>query len=399
MKPLVSVVVTAHNHGPYIGPALESVLAQTYPNTELIVVDDGSNDSTADIAASFIPRVRLLRRRGLGVAGARNAGVRAARGELIALLDGDDIWEPEKLAIQVEAAIINPQAGLIAVDGVEFDENGIRRPSLFSDRVRRLLAGAAPLGSRVRHLRYVNLSDAKARNADLRTGTRASVAPLDSDDTSRVARRASEVEGSGGPRCKQVCHDSAEPLAVTAPGYRLLLHGNPISTTSQVMIPKQVFEVIGLSDTRFRVASDYDLYLRIASRFDMTLINAPLTRWRYHPTSASGPEDRRPLIWAADVVRVWVKHRRQAPPEYRLLLQEHINRTLYTSAQRAYYYGLTGHRTWATRYLVGLLRRHPSFLPLLAFLGGLWCPPLLVRAFGRSVRQAIQTEGMRSHGS
>jgi glycosyltransferase involved in cell wall biosynthesis len=103
-KALVSVVIPAFNAEADIGQALGSVLAQTYREIEVIVVDDGSADDTSAIVASFErsdPRVKLVRQANAGVGAARNAAIRAARGKYIAPLDADDLWFPEKLEKQV----------------------------------------------------------------------------------------------------------------------------------------------------------------------------------------------------------------------------------------------------------------------------------------------------------
>ena len=122
--PRVSVVVTTYNQRAYIAAAIESALGQTFSDREVVVVDDGSTDGTDAIVVSFGDRVRLIRQENQGIAGARNTGVLNARGELVAFLDGDDLWEPDKLAFQVETAERYPQAGLVAVDGVLFDDDG-----------------------------------------------------------------------------------------------------------------------------------------------------------------------------------------------------------------------------------------------------------------------------------
>lgn len=99
--PLVSVVVPAFNADKFIGAALESVLAQTYSELEIIVVDDGSTDHTADIVRSFLPDLRLIRKRQSGPAAARNTALRTATGKYCAFLDADDLWHPEKCELQV----------------------------------------------------------------------------------------------------------------------------------------------------------------------------------------------------------------------------------------------------------------------------------------------------------
>jgi glycosyltransferase involved in cell wall biosynthesis len=99
--PTISVVIPAYNAAPYVSRAIESALAQTYPPLEVIVVDDGSSDDTAEVVAAYEPRVRLLRQDNGGPAAARNHGVRESVGEWIALLDADDSWLPKKLERQL----------------------------------------------------------------------------------------------------------------------------------------------------------------------------------------------------------------------------------------------------------------------------------------------------------
>ncbi|HUT35664.1 MAG TPA: glycosyltransferase [Planctomycetota bacterium] len=99
--PRVSVVIPAFNAERYLRETLESVLAQTYRDFEVVVVDDGSSDGTAELAASFGEPVRCIRQANAGPSAARNRGIREARGELIAFVDSDDLWLPEKLAEQV----------------------------------------------------------------------------------------------------------------------------------------------------------------------------------------------------------------------------------------------------------------------------------------------------------
>jgi glycosyltransferase involved in cell wall biosynthesis len=106
--PLVSVIVPVFNAEATLAETLRSALAQSYEAVEIIVVDDGSTDRTAEIAAGF-PAVRLIRRANRGAAAARNAGIAASRGAWLAPLDADDLWHPAKLARQVAAALAAPE--------------------------------------------------------------------------------------------------------------------------------------------------------------------------------------------------------------------------------------------------------------------------------------------------
>jgi glycosyltransferase involved in cell wall biosynthesis len=112
----VSVVIPTYNYGHYVAEAVESVLAQTYKNIEIIVVDDGSTDDTEDRLEAYRDRIRYIRQQNQGCSMARNSGIHAAKGEWIAFLDADDIWHPRKLEIQIAYLAGHPDVGLLASD-------------------------------------------------------------------------------------------------------------------------------------------------------------------------------------------------------------------------------------------------------------------------------------------
>lgn len=142
-QPLVSVVIAAWNAAAYLPETLSSVLAQTYTNIEIVVVDDGSTDETYLSISSFLPQIRYEHRPHRGLAAARNEGIRLATGDYVALLDADDLWHPEKIATQVDVLSRHPDTGLVACDGVEFSGETILRSTLFSESFNATLAATA----------------------------------------------------------------------------------------------------------------------------------------------------------------------------------------------------------------------------------------------------------------
>jgi len=123
--PFVSVIIPTYNRWPMVHDAIESVLAQTFRNFELIVVNDGSTDDTERCVAAYGSRVRLISQSRKGVSAARNHGVRIARGEYVAFLDSDDLWLPKKLEIQTAFLHECPEIELCQTEEIWL-RNGIR---------------------------------------------------------------------------------------------------------------------------------------------------------------------------------------------------------------------------------------------------------------------------------
>ena len=124
--PRVSVIIPTYNRAAWVAEAAASVLAQTYRDFELIVVDDGGTDATLEALARLAGELRLLRRaKQGGVSAARNLGVAAARGEWLAFLDSDDLWRPDKLARQIDYLKENPDLRLCQTEEI-WVRNGVR---------------------------------------------------------------------------------------------------------------------------------------------------------------------------------------------------------------------------------------------------------------------------------
>jgi GT2 family glycosyltransferase len=123
--PLVSVIIPTYNRWPLVGAAVESVLAQSFKDFELIVIDDGSTDGTAQKLGKYGTCLRLYSQMRSGVSAARNLGVKKARGRYLAFLDSDDLWRPEKLAVQVEFMGRHPVFQICQTEEI-WVRNGVR---------------------------------------------------------------------------------------------------------------------------------------------------------------------------------------------------------------------------------------------------------------------------------
>lgn len=222
----VTVVVPAFDSARWIEATLASIRAQTVPVREIVVVDNGSSDETAALAARA--GATVLVRPGGGPSRARNAGIAAARTEWIAFCDADDVWEPHKLARHRDVVELCPDISLTFSDWLAFDERGpLRETSLCDDpsyaRLRRV-----PVGPGIVRFERADLSAAFYHSMFVLT-------------SSAVVRRGT------------------------------LLAAGPF-------------------DERLRVTEDYELFIRVIARASAAAIEEPLVRYRRHPASISSDE-------------------------------------------------------------------------------------------------------------
>jgi glycosyltransferase involved in cell wall biosynthesis len=126
--PLVSAAIVTYNRAAYLGDAIESVLAQTFADLEVIVVDDGSTDDTERVVEPYLDRVRYIRQENGGESAARNTAIAAAQGEFLAFCDSDDRWYPDRLERQTAAVRDRPRVGLVHGHVELIDEDGNRLP-------------------------------------------------------------------------------------------------------------------------------------------------------------------------------------------------------------------------------------------------------------------------------
>jgi glycosyltransferase involved in cell wall biosynthesis len=145
---LVSTVIPAYNYARFVGRAIDSVLAQTHRDVECIVVDDGSTDDTPAVLARYGDRIRAIRQENRGLSATRNTGIKASRGELIALLDADDEWKPEKLATQLPVLANDPDVAAVGCACDYLDIEGRSIGSGFKPSPERGAAGLRAVATR-----------------------------------------------------------------------------------------------------------------------------------------------------------------------------------------------------------------------------------------------------------
>jgi glycosyltransferase involved in cell wall biosynthesis len=258
--PLVSVIVPAWNCANWITSTLESVYRQTYRNWEIVLVDDGSTDETRSVLAPHMPRIRYYYQENKGTAAARNAGLRRAGGELIAFLDDDDLWQTQKLELQVRALQASPECGLSFTDGEICTAQGECGKSVLS-----------------RHLK-----------------------PW-----------VSQYTALDGQTAKGWL-------------FRELFMMNFVASASSVVVLRRCLDTIGRFDESIRIADDYDLWLRIALRYPVILVLTRLYTWRWRDESQSGAADERGFRLTRASLGVIEKHLPDAPQSIRAAVRSNL---------------------------------------------------------------------------
>lgn len=234
---LVSVVIPTHNRAPIIGSAIESALAQTYRDLQIVIADDGSSDDTRTVVESYGPRVTYVYQKNAGVSSARNLGLRHARGEFIAFLDSDDSWRPWKIEAEVAALKRHPEAGIVWTDMEAVDEAG-----------------------RFMHSRHLRVMYAAYGKVD-------------------IENTLSQVD-TLGELSPSVPEDFASAVVREGDLFSAILLGNLIHT-STVLFRRSWFERTGGFDESFaRTGEDYEFYIRLCSAGPAVFIDAASTIYR-----------------------------------------------------------------------------------------------------------------------
>lgn len=247
VTPTVSVVIPSFNSASFIASTLSSVLSQTWPFLEVIVIDDGSTDTTADVIRPFLERIVYVRQGNQGLAAARNAGLSRATGELVAWLDADDLWNPEKIALQVAVLREHPECAVVGSDFSAFDDSGWidhSHAARYFGVIERTPGGLAGFFPQRRELETAHHP--------------------------HVGTSGSVVLHWGELR-------------------RRLLWGNVLLPSTMLFRRDAALRVGGL-DASFRRDADWEYAIRLATQGSVAFIDRPLIRYRYSPGQMSSDE-------------------------------------------------------------------------------------------------------------
>ena len=250
-SPLVSVIIPAYNCANFIEETLASVYAQTYTNWEIIVIDDGSTDETKKILEKHMSKIHYSWQQNQGVASARNTGIQLSKGELLAFLDNDDLWMPEKLERQVKVVNLLPQCGLVFTDGKGLYQCKIVKKTL---------------------------------------------APLDLE-------RWTNFKWCDGLK---IMYGNL---------FDRLLLGNIVPSGSCAMVRKVCFEQLKGFDPTIPIADDYDMWIRISQCYEIAIIAECLFIYRIREASQSGPPETRKILWRESTIPVAKKYLRKGSKE------------------------------------------------------------------------------------
>lgn len=343
---LVSVLVAAYNSSRTIVATVESVLAQSWPALEVVVVDDGSTDDTLARLSPFRDRVRVIHKPNGGVATNRNAGCAAATGEFIALIDGDDLCHPDRIAIQASVLARHPEVVLCSTDFTAFDEGG-------------------PLSASHGAAYYSAIAGAPQGL-----------------DTFYPRRERLDLPAGEWPRLNA-------PLAVDVGVGRVypeLAFGNFVHPPA-VMFRKGVLELAGLSDAKLRYTSEWEWFVRMARHGEFAHVHRALLDYRISPmqASATGASGGRAAV---EIVETLDKILSADP----VLFETHpfrIRDSLRDFCFDAAYQAADRQRGVAARMLMRSLANGGGSIPALKTAVRIALPPAITRAV-RNARSRVQ---------
>jgi len=232
--PEISVIIPSYNYAHLIRESLDSALAQTFTDTEIIVVDDGSTDQTREVLAPYLDRITYHFQQNQGLAAARNTGTRLARGKFITYLDADDIWYPDNLRIKHEILTRYPELGGVFSDFLIFSSLGVSHER----------------GTKVLYPFFGRTGQAFGD----------------------IFQHTSEVR-IDGERSARVFYGNA---------FDSLFWGNFILPTT-MLVNRSCIQKVGDFRSHMRNQEDYEYWLRFSRHYPLAYVDEVLARYRRHP--------------------------------------------------------------------------------------------------------------------
>jgi glycosyltransferase involved in cell wall biosynthesis len=332
----VSAIIPAFNCARYLPDAIRSVLDQSRGVHELIVVDDGSTDNTGDVVRGF-SRVTYVRTPNQGAAAARNVGLARATGDLVAFLDADDAWYPNKLALQVEVLASHADVHAVCCDFSLVSEDGTLREE--------------------RHIRRkYRVFSAYGLDWPAMFPARGTVA-------------------SGGSSVNVYFGDA----------FAALFRGNFVNTSS-IVLRRDAIERAGRFTVGRRTQEDYELWLKIALGGAMAYIDLPLLTFRRRPNQLTSDDQRLRVVQdTAEVVAALAGPARSRVGE--AVVDERVADLYYTLAKAL----LGSRQSSAARSALGRAYAHSGFAPRVASLyAWSWMPASLGDGIRRGYKRMRQ---------
>lgn len=259
--PLVSVLIPAFNSAGTIQETLESVLRQTYPNIEIIIVDDGSTDKTAQIVLAFNEHIKYIYQPNNGLASARNCGLALAQGEFLALLDADDICDSNRIAIQVAYLLANPDIVLCCTDFSAFRDHHYLSDSYINTYYGVICSVFGGLEKIYEQHQVIN---------------------------TRLISWCNVVDNQ---QIRTLCGHVSNKI----------IHGNFIHPPT-VMVRRSVAKQVGSFDQQLRWVCDYDWFIRISLLGKIGYIDKPLLKYRLSQSQMSS--DRNTLLHKLETIKI-----------------------------------------------------------------------------------------------
>jgi glycosyltransferase involved in cell wall biosynthesis len=349
--PLVSVVIPTYNRAHYLPEAIDSVLAQTYPNLEIVVVDDGSTDHTAQVMERYIGKVTYQRKQNGGVASARNLGLQLAHGEFVAFLDSDDICLPQRIAAQIACFFQVPDAIICSSDFSAFNEGKVLEASHIATYYRTV--------------------------ADTPGG-------LDAIYSSR------QTLNNDGIHRSAVGSDTSIGILVGSV-YEHLAWGNFIHPPT-IMVRRAAIDAAGVFDESIPIATEHDWLLRVCRTGRAAYLDSPMIYYRYSGDQLSSPRHTTQI--SLDSIATITTLRRTDPELYRRHLLRFTRRigTCYLNAANA---SLETNKFAASGHLLRSVTHGVFNLSSLKVIGKLVLPRKLLNRYRN--RRAYRSTDMKGH--